>query len=147
MISDCPEKTLPHRDPFIWVTRLMERDEQGAHGIVELDVREDLDLFKGHFPGHPIFPGVIQIEAAAQACMWAHLGDLDGKNLSLGLFVAVDTYKFKKPVEPKTTLRLHCQQNKVKGGLQHWSVEIKSQDDATLFSKGTFWVKMGEPLS
>jgi len=144
MISDKPERTLPHRDPFLWVSRLIERSESGKEGLVELDVDADLDLFRGHFPKRPIFPGVIQAEAAAQACMWVFLGELKDGPLDEGLFVSVDSYKFKYPVEPGATLRIRCTQLANRSSLQNWSVEVRSKDDSILHSKGTFWLKMIE---
>ena len=53
---------IPHRDPFVWVSRILEC-EPGRHIVAELDVDPDLPLFKGHFPGKPVQPGVIQMEA------------------------------------------------------------------------------------
>jgi 3-hydroxyacyl-[acyl-carrier-protein] dehydratase len=146
MISDRPELTLPHREPFLWVSRLMERNDEGSEGIVEFDVDEKLDLFRGHFPGRPIFPGVIQLEAGAQACMWVFMGVLEGGSIREGLFVAVDSYKFKRPVFPGDRLRIHCKKLHLKAGLHNWSVEIKSADDSLLYSKGVFWMKLGEAL-
>jgi 3-hydroxymyristoyl/3-hydroxydecanoyl-(acyl carrier protein) dehydratase len=146
MISNRPEKTLPHRDPFLWVSRLMERSEDGSQGVVEFDVDEKLDLFRGHFPDRPIFPGVLQLEAGAQACMWVFMGELQNGGIREGLFVAVDSYKFKKPVLPGDTLRIHCKKIVFKAGLHNWAVEIKSKDDSVLYSKGVFWMKLGEVL-
>ncbi|MEO5667618.1 MAG: 3-hydroxyacyl-ACP dehydratase FabZ family protein [Bdellovibrionota bacterium] len=143
MISDRPELTLPHRDPFLWVSRLMERNETGEEGVVEFDVDAKLDLFRGHFPDRPIFPGVLQLEAGAQACMWVFMGVLKGGSIREGLFVAVDSYKFKYPVLPGDTLRIHCKKLRYKAGLHNWSVEMKSKDDSILYSKGNFWMKLG----
>lgn len=56
---------LPHRDPFVWVTRIIEV-EPGESVVAELDVDPNLPLFKGHFPGQPILPGVIIMEALAK---------------------------------------------------------------------------------
>jgi 3-hydroxymyristoyl/3-hydroxydecanoyl-(acyl carrier protein) dehydratase len=146
MISDKPELTLPHRDPFLWVSRLMERNETGTEGVVELDVKVDLDLFRGHFPKRPIFPGVIQVEAAAQACMWVFLGVMENGPLDQGLFVSIESCKFKHPVEPGATLRLHCKQEAKRSSLQNWTVEIRSKDDSVLHSKGNYWMKMLEKM-
>ena len=60
------EALLPHRDPFLWVSRILEC-EPGVSVVAELDVDSDLPLFQGHFPGYPILPGVIIMEALAQA--------------------------------------------------------------------------------
>ena len=141
MISNLPKRTLPHRDPFLWVTRLMERNEDGTKGVCELDVGPELDVFKGHFPGNPVFPGVLQMEAAAQACLWVYLGELpEGAKLPDVLFVAVDSYKFRKPVVPPSTLVFAVEKEVAKGGLQKWKAEVKI--NGLLVSAGSFWLKM-----
>ena len=57
---------LPHRDPFVWVSRVVSC-KPGESIVAELDVDPALPLFAGHFPGHPVLPGVILMEALAQA--------------------------------------------------------------------------------
>ena len=60
------EALLPHRAPFVWVSRILAC-EPGVGIVAELDVDPGLPLFQGHFPGHPVLPGVIIMEALAQA--------------------------------------------------------------------------------
>jgi 3-hydroxyacyl-[acyl-carrier-protein] dehydratase len=141
VISNEPKRTLPHREPFLWVSRLIERNDDGTEGVVEFDVSPEESLFRGHFPGKPIFPGVIQMEAAAQACGWIHLGvrDPDAPPPEV-LFVGVDTYKFKKPVVPPAMLRITARQAKAKSRLHLWEVEIHSE--GALVSKGSFWLQL-----
>ena len=64
--KDVVEQVLPHRDPFVWVTRVLEC-QPGRSIAAELDVDPALPLFAGHFPQHPVLPGVIIMEALAQA--------------------------------------------------------------------------------
>ena len=66
------EAVLPHRDPFVWVTRVVSC-EPGERVVAELDVDPELPLFKGHFPSHPVFPGVLLMEALAQAACFCIL--------------------------------------------------------------------------
>ena len=140
-ISDQPKQTLPHREPFLWVSRLISRNADGTEGVCELDISEKLDIFKGHFPGNPIFPGVLQVEAAAQACAWVFFGVLPPGSPNPGtLFVAIDSYKFKKPVVPPATLEFHLKQDTVRGPLQLWSIDVKSA--GALVGTGRFWVRM-----
>jgi 3-hydroxyacyl-[acyl-carrier-protein] dehydratase len=140
-ISDDPKRTLPHREPFLWVTRLVSRNVEGTEGVCELDISESLDVFKGHFPGNPIFPGVLQVEAAAQATAWVHFGVLpEGAQNPGVLFVAIDSYKFKKPVIPPVTLSFHLKQESVRGPLQFWSIEVKAA--GSIVGVGKFWVRM-----
>ena len=66
------ERVLPHRDPFVWMTRVVECTP-GESITAELDVDPDLPLFRGHFPTHPVLPGVIIMESLAQAASFCAL--------------------------------------------------------------------------
>ena len=70
--KDVVEAVLPHRDPFCWVSRIVAC-EPGVEVTAELDVDPELALFAGHFPGHPVLPGVIIMEALAQCASIAVL--------------------------------------------------------------------------
>lgn len=97
---------LPHREPFVWVSRILEC-EPGERIVAELDVDPGLELFKGHFPGQPVLPGVILMEALAQAascCLLASPG-LAG---SIGFLVGIDGAKFRAQVLPGDTVRLEA---------------------------------------
>ena len=97
-------KLLPHRDPFVWVSRVLSC-EPGRSVVAELDVNPELPLFAGHFPGHPVLPGVILMEALAQAASICVLVQ-DGKEGSLGYLVGIDKAKFRKTVLPGETVTL-----------------------------------------
>ena len=130
-ISQLAERSLPHRDPFLWVSRLVERSEDGLSGSVELDVSEKLDLFQGHFPGNPVFPGVIQIEFAAQACLWVFMGELPkDSELPQVLFRGIESFKFKKAVKPPAVLtaKVKCEATR-SGGYYKWKCEIFQGDE------------------
>ncbi len=140
MISDKPKRTLPHREPFLWVHRLMERSSDGLSGMVEMDVPESLELFKGHFPGNPIFPGVIQAEAAAQAVLWVNKGELpEGANQPEGYFAAIENFKFKRPLVPPAVVQIYVKQLQHRSQLRYWNVELKV--GAQLISMGSFWLR------
>ena len=70
--KDVVEAVLPHRDPFCWVSRVTSC-KPGVEVTAELDVDPGLALFAGHFPGHPVLPGVIIMEALAQAASFCVL--------------------------------------------------------------------------
>lgn len=95
---------LPHRDPFVWVSRIISCTP-GESIIAELDVDPNLPLFAGHFPGHPVLPGVIIMEALAQAaccCLMAD-GVLQG---SIGYLAGIDKAKFRETILPGDTVTL-----------------------------------------
>lgn len=98
------ERVLPHRDPFVWVSRVTAC-EFGVHAEAELDVDAELPLFKGHFPGHPVLPGVILMEALAQTACYCVLGG-SGAEGRLGFFAGIDKAKFRRQVQPGDTVRL-----------------------------------------
>lgn len=95
---------LPHRDPFAWVSRITAL-EPGISVEGELDVSPDLDVFRGHFPEHPVLPGVIIMEALAQTASIAVMvsPELRGK---IGFLTGIDKAKFRRQVVPGDTLVL-----------------------------------------
>ena len=85
---DVIECVLPHRDPFVWVSRVLEC-EPGASITAELDVDPELPMFAGHFPGHPVLPGVIIMEALAQTASFCALVGRNEPGV-LGFFAGID---------------------------------------------------------
>lgn len=102
--KDQIEQILPHRDPFLWVTRVVEC-VPGERVVAELDVNPDLPLFQGHFPDYPVLPGVIIMEALAQAASIAVLVQRDAGN-TIGFLTGIDNAKFRRQVRPGETIRL-----------------------------------------
>ena len=98
-------KYLPHRYPFLLVDRI-ETFEKGVKIVGVKNVTINEPFFQGHFPGHPIMPGVLILEAMAQVGgVYAHLaGEVEeGK---VPYFVGIDQARFRKPVLPGDVLRL-----------------------------------------
>ena len=95
---------LPHRDPFVWVSRVLECDP-GCSIVAELDVDPELPLFACHFPGHPVLPGVIIMEALAQTASFCALVDRADEGV-LGFFAGIDKAKFRNQVLPGDVLTL-----------------------------------------
>lgn len=99
-------QTLPHRYPFLLVDRVIEMqgDERGI-GIKNVTMNEP--QFQGHFPGNPVFPGVLMIEGMAQtAGVICILARNTGKPKTV-FFLTIDKAKFRKPVLPGDTLEYH----------------------------------------
>ena len=94
-------KVLPHRYPFLMVDRVVQLSEERCTAIKSVSINEP--FFQGHFPGHPIMPGVLQLEAMAQAGSILLFKNVNvaGK---IGYFMSADDVKFRKPVVPGDTL-------------------------------------------
>ena len=99
------ERVLPHRDPFLWLTRITAC-VPGERATAELDVSPELPLFEGHFPEHPVLPGVILMEALAQAACYCLL--VDGGEGRIGFLTGIDKARFRRQVSPGETVRLEA---------------------------------------
>ncbi|MBQ7633877.1 MAG: 3-hydroxyacyl-ACP dehydratase FabZ [Alphaproteobacteria bacterium] len=108
-------KMLPHRYPFLLVDRLIV-EEPGERGVGIKNLTMNELFFQGHFPGNPIMPGVLQIEAMAQTAgciVMAAEGNYTEKQRSV-LFMSVEGVKFRKPVRPGDQLRMHLEKVKAR---------------------------------
>jgi len=100
------QKFLPHRYPFLLVDRILEIDPgTKATGIKNVTINEE--FFRGHFPGQPIMPGVLIIEALAQVAgvLAFHSGATPGKSV---FFMSIEKAKFRRPVVPGDRLKLEA---------------------------------------
>jgi beta-hydroxyacyl-ACP dehydratase FabZ len=98
-------KILPHRYPFLLVDRIIEMEEKKRIvGIKNVSINEP--FFQGHFPGHPIMPGVLIVEAMAQVGGVLLMGTVDDPESKVVYFMSLDNIKFRKPVRPGDQLRL-----------------------------------------
>jgi UDP-3-O-[3-hydroxymyristoyl] N-acetylglucosamine deacetylase/3-hydroxyacyl-[acyl-carrier-protein] dehydratase len=105
-------KALPHRPPFLLVDRVLKIEDNKIVALKNVTMNED--FFRGHFPGHPIMPGVLQLEAIAQV---AGIKLLKSANISnqIAYFMAAEDVKWRKPVVPGDTLIIEVELTKVRG--------------------------------
>lgn len=96
------EKMLPHRYPFLLVDKIMEITPESIIGVKNITMNEP--QFTGHFPGNPIFPGVLQIEAMAQCGGVFALSQVEDPHLYSTYFMKIDNVKFKSMVRPGDTV-------------------------------------------
>ncbi len=127
---------IPHRDPFLLIDRIEDlKPDVSAVGIK--NVTGDEDFFRGHFPGHPVMPGVLIVEAMAQTAgvlVVASLGsDAEGK---LVYFMTVDSARFRKPVVPGCVLELNVELIRSKRNVYKFSG--KAMVDGKLVSQAVF---------
>lgn len=101
-------KVLPHRYPMLLVDRILELDE-GKRIVGLKNVSANEQFFQGHFPGAPVMPGVLIIEALAQCGALLFLRDMPDREKKLFLFGGVDKARFRRPVVPGDQLILECE--------------------------------------
>src|SRR4051794_22259611 len=99
---------IPHRYPFLMIDKLVEvLPGDSAVGVKNVTVNEP--FFQGHFPNHPVMPGVLIVEAMAQTAAVIVVASLGGSaEGKLVYFMSIDSARFRKPVGPGDQLRLHC---------------------------------------
>jgi len=118
-------KILPHRYPMLLVDRIVEIDA-GKRIVGIKNVSANEQFFQGHFPGAPVMPGVLIVEAMAQCAAVLILRDIPNREEKLFLFGGVDKARFRKPVVPGDQVRLECEI------LQRRSNSVKIHGTATV---------------
>jgi UDP-3-O-[3-hydroxymyristoyl] N-acetylglucosamine deacetylase/3-hydroxyacyl-[acyl-carrier-protein] dehydratase len=121
------QRTLPHRYPFLMVDRIIEFEEdRRAVGVKAVTINEP--YFQGHFPGHPVMPGVLQVEAMAQVASIIMMRKPENIG-KIGYFMSADSVKFRKPVFPGDTLFIHCEMISAKKRLGKASAKCMVNDE------------------
>jgi UDP-3-O-[3-hydroxymyristoyl] N-acetylglucosamine deacetylase/3-hydroxyacyl-[acyl-carrier-protein] dehydratase len=127
-------RILPHRYPFLMVDRVLKID--GNHIIGQKSVTMNEPFFQGHFPGHPIMPGVLQLEAIAQV---AGILMLRAENTRrLAYFMAADNVKWRKPVRPGDVLTIEVELTKSRGKIGKAKGVCKVKGDVVSEAEVTF---------
>ena len=106
------EALIPHRWPFLLVDRIVEYDGEARRIVGLKAVTASEWYFQGHFPGLPVMPGVLQVEALAQT-MAVYVAKQPGFGDRIGLFAGIDECRFKRVVNPGDTLRLEVVMDKL----------------------------------
>jgi 3-hydroxyacyl-[acyl-carrier-protein] dehydratase len=126
-------RILPHRYPFLLVDRVVEL-EPGTRAVGIKQVSANEPQFTGHFPGRPIMPGVLMVEALAQAGAVAVLSEDENRG-KLALFAGIDDVRFKRLVRPGDELTLTCVIDQVRGPIGRG--KARATVDGKLAVRGT----------
>jgi len=127
------EEILPHRDPFLFLDEVTVL-EPGSRVVARKRVREDEWFLTGHFPGRPIMPGVIIVEAMAQTGAVAVLAD-EANRGKLALFAGINDVRFKRMVLPGDELELICEVERMRGPVGRG--KATATVDGELVARGT----------
>jgi 3-hydroxyacyl-[acyl-carrier-protein] dehydratase len=127
------EAILPHRDPFLLLDEVVEL-APGERVVARKRVRPEEWYLSGHFPGRPIMPGVLIVEAMAQAGAVAVLSEEENRG-KLALFAGIDGVRFKRVVKPGDELELTCELERVRGPIGRGKATAKV--DGQLAARGT----------
>ncbi|MBK5275518.1 MAG: 3-hydroxyacyl-ACP dehydratase FabZ [Desulfuromonadales bacterium] len=126
-------KILPHRPPFLLVDRVTEI-ENGKRILAFKNVTMNEPFFTGHFPGHPVMPGVLIVEALAQAaCILAIVSSDESVRSKVTYFVGIENAKFRKPVFPGDQLNLEVEAVSCRRGI--WTFKAYARVDDKLVTE------------
>ncbi len=127
---------IPHRYPFLLIDRVVDIiSGQSAIGIKNVTVNEN--FFQGHFPGHPVMPGVLIIEAMAQTAAVLVVETLgpDARGRVV-YFMSIDSAKFRRPVTPGDQLRIHIAKSHQRGMV--WKFAAQAKVDGVVVAEATY---------
>ena len=136
-------KLLPHRYPLLLVDRIVEMDgDRSAVGIKNVTINEP--FFQGHFPAHPIMPGVLLIEGMAQTAGALCVSSMDEQyEPSLVYFMAIDRARFRRPVIPGDTVHYHL--TKIRNRGRVWRFKGEAKVDGALVAEAEVSAMIADP--
>jgi 3-hydroxyacyl-[acyl-carrier-protein] dehydratase len=135
------EEILPHREPFLLLDEVVEL-EPGFRVVARKEIRDDEWYLRGHFPGNPIMPGVLMVEALAQTGAVAVLSEPSNRG-KLVLFAGIDDVRFKRIVRPGDVLELECVLERMRGPVGKGSA--KATVGGELAVRGTLTFAVADP--
>jgi 3-hydroxyacyl-[acyl-carrier-protein] dehydratase len=133
------EEILPHREPFLLIDEVLELTP-GVGAVARKHVREEEWYLTGHFPGRPVMPGVLIVEALAQTGAVAVLSEEENRG-RLALFAGIDDCRFKRIVEPGDTLDLRGELEQVRGPIGRGKAEARVDGELACRALLTFAVE------
>ena len=133
------ESILPHREPFLLIDEVLEF-EAGKRVVARRTVREDEWYFAGHFPGRPVMPGVLIVEAMAQTGAVAVLAQEENRG-KIAYFAGIDDCRFKRIVEPGDALELVCEIDRIRGPIGRGKAEARVEGELAARATLTFAVE------
>jgi len=136
------KKILPHRYPFLWIDRVLEV-RPGEYCKAIKNVTGGEEVFQGHFPGYPVFPGVLILEALAQTSGIVMDSTVEESSGVMVLYTGINNAKFRKPVVPGDQLVLESTALNQKRDL--WVFEGKATVDGTLAAKAEVRLMLQRP--
>ncbi len=124
------QEILPHRYPFLLVDKIIELEPRvRIVGIKQVTINEQ--FFQGHFPGAPVMPGVLQIEALAQVGAILALREFENRDSKIPFFSGIEYAKFRRPVVPGDTLTLEVTALRIGSKVQKMRGEAKVDGQLT----------------
>ncbi|MDR2976725.1 MAG: 3-hydroxyacyl-ACP dehydratase FabZ [Streptococcaceae bacterium] len=134
-------EALPHRYPMLLVDRVVDISEDGNSITAYKNVTINEEIFQGHFPQKPVFPGVLIMEALAQAAGVLELSKPENKG-KLVFYGGMDKVKYRRQVNPGDQLMLHATFVKRRGNVA--VVDAEASVDGEMAAKGTLTFAIGE---
>jgi len=129
-------RLLPHRYPFLLLDRItaLDDDSRWAEGLKNVTINEQ--FFQGHFPGHPVMPGVLIVEGMAQLSGALALTTVEDPSVKVIYFMSIEQAKFRRPVVPGDTL--HYRVDLIRQRRNVWVMEAKATVDDTTVTEARF---------
>ena len=139
-MENTPQTVLPHRYPFLLVDRFLGLEGDVFHAVKNVSYNEP--FFQGHFPGEPVMPGVLILEALAQAAGLGLAAREGFEGGEVGYLAGVDGARFRRPVVPGDVLHLHGEILSLRRGVCKVSAEARVEGDVAAEASLSFMYRV-----